>query len=51
MTDMIVRIVDGYGYLPIVEVDGKEVFRGSFKEKAVDALIACMEYVSKEELV
>lgn len=30
--DIKIRCVKGYGYLPIVDVDGEEVYRGEFKE-------------------
>jgi len=38
MTDLIVRVVEGYGYLPIIVQDGKEVYRGEFQETAELAL-------------
>ena len=42
MIDLIVRVVPDYGYLPIVEVDGEEIYRGEFKDNAGDALTMCM---------
>jgi hypothetical protein len=37
MTDIIIRFVADYGYLPIITVDGKEVYRGEFKKTAQEA--------------
>ena len=48
MTDLIVRIVEGYGFLPIIEIDGKEVYRGEYQETAGEALVKCL--VRVEEL-
>ena len=45
--DMIVRIVVGYGHLPIVFEEGKEVYRGEFQQSAHDALDKCIAYVGK----
>jgi hypothetical protein len=50
MIDMIVRVVEGYGYLPIVEVDGKEVYRGEYQTTANKALTKCKEAVERLEL-
>ena len=38
MTDLIVRVVPGYGYLPIVKIDDKEVSRGEFQPSPLEAL-------------
>ena len=35
--DIVVRCVPSYGYLPIVTVDGKEVYRGEFQPDAQSA--------------
>ena len=48
MTDLIIRIVEGYGYLPIVEVDGKEVYRGEYRETSGEALERCEARLSAE---
>lgn len=37
MTDIIVRFVPNYGYLPILIADGKEVYRGDFQKTAQQA--------------
>ena len=34
MTDIIVRYVKGLGYLPMLVVDGKEVYRGEYQKTA-----------------
>lgn len=47
MTDMIIRYVDGYGYLPIVVVDGKEVYRGEFCDFSLVALGKCEAWVMR----
>lgn len=44
MKDYVIREVPGYGYLPIVQVDGVEVYRGEFKETANFALAACINW-------
>lgn len=36
--DIILRHVEGYGWLPIIERDGRELYRGSFFESAEEAL-------------
>ena len=43
MTDYILRFVDGLGYLPIIEIDGKETYRGEYQKTAEDALAKCDE--------
>ena len=45
MVDFIIRLVPNYGYLPIIEKDGVEVFRGSFKKTSAAALETCEEHV------
>lgn len=37
MCDVIVRYVPHYGYLPIVTIDEKEVYRGEFQSQAYEA--------------
>ena len=38
--DMIIRMVEGYGFLPIiVDADGNELYRGEFQESAEMALV------------
>lgn len=44
MIDFVIRLVPYYGYLPIVMLDQKEVFRGSFKETPAEALKVCETY-------
>lgn len=41
--DYIIRKVELYGWLPIIEVDGKEVYRGSFQKTPAKALSKCIE--------
>ena len=38
MIDIIIRIVPGYGFLPIITKDGKELYRGEFTQSAELAL-------------
>lgn len=38
MLDLIIRHVPGYGYLPLIEIDGKEVYRGEMWPTAGEAL-------------
>ena len=45
--DMVVRYVVGYGYLPIVIVDGKEIYRGEFKTTAEEAFNKCCDFCAK----
>ena len=50
--DYIIRPVDGYGFLPIIKdwnEDGKELYRGEFKDTATDALIACLEWANRND--
>ena len=41
MTDLIIRLVEGYGYLPIIEKDGIETYRGEYQETSGEALAKC----------
>lgn len=44
MTDLIVRCVGGYGFLPIVKTaDGEEIYRGEFQLNAHDAIQCCLD--------
>jgi len=43
--DLISRQVPNYGWLPIIKVEEKEVFRGSFQPSAEDALGECQKYL------
>jgi hypothetical protein len=47
MTDLIIREVPGRGWLPIIEVDGKETYRGEFKKTPALALKACVARLGK----
>lgn len=38
MTDIIIRKVPNYGWLPIIMIDGKEQYRGEFRKTAEVAL-------------
>ena len=46
--DYIVRVVKGYGYLPIVIVDDVEVYRGEFKQSPGEALDACILFMNSD---
>ena len=49
MTDIIVRIVPNYGFLPIIMVDGKEVYRGEFQsthKAAFDRAVARLDVIA-----
>ncbi len=48
MIDYIVRRVDGVGFLPITEVDGKEVYRGEYQDSPFGALDKCIVRQLKE---
>lgn len=38
--DMLIRMVEGYGFLPIiVDGDGNELYRGEFQDSAEMALV------------
>ena len=45
--DLICRYVPNYGWLPIVLVEGKEFFRGSFQPTAEAALAECQQYLPR----
>ena len=47
MTDYIIRFVDGYGYMPIVEVDGVEVYRGEYQAGPVTALFKAENFMAQ----
>ena len=49
--DIILRHVEGYGWLPIIERDGKEIYRGEFQKSPQYALWKAfeVEYASQEE--
>ena len=49
--DIILRHVDGYGWLPIIELDGKEIYRGEFQTSPQYALWKALEvdYADQEE--
>ena len=47
MKDFIVRQVDGYGYLPIIQIDSKEVYRGEFQKAEIQAFIKCLDFNAK----
>ena len=47
--DIIIRYVEGYGWLPIVEKYGKEVFRGEFQKSPQYALWKAFEVENGEE--
>ena len=36
--DVVLRIVDGCGVLPILTADGEEIFRGEYQSNAEEAL-------------
>ena len=41
MTELIIIIVPGYGYIPTIKIDGKETYRGAYQETEEDALKKC----------
>ncbi len=43
MTDIIIRHVPSLGYLPILEIDGTEVYRGEYKTTPKQALQKCLD--------
>lgn len=47
MFDLIIRTVEGYGYLPIIEHDGTEYYRGSFKKSISEAAAALEEMLPR----
>ena len=46
MIDMIIRYVDGYGYLPIIKSDDKEIYRGEFQPNPNRAMERCLSAAS-----
>ena len=46
--DYIARLVDGYGYLPIIERDGKEIYRGEFAKTPELALAKCTDWMKSQ---
>lgn len=47
MYDMIIRYCGRYGFLPIVEQNGKELYRGEHQLSAEDALERCKVAVDR----
>ena len=45
MTDLIIRFVEGYGFLPIIEVDGEEIYRGEYQLTSEVALAKCNSFL------
>jgi len=45
--DFIARFVSGYGYLPILKQDGKEIYRGEFQRTAIEAIEKCQNFIEK----
>ena len=41
--DFVIRCVPGYGFLPIIKEDEKEVYRGEFQKSADLAFNKCMD--------
>jgi len=41
--DIIIRVVKGYGNLPIIIEDGKETYRGEFQTTPEEALVKCVK--------
>ena len=44
MKDFIIRQVDGYGWLPIIIQDGKEVYRGEFQSTPILAMCKALDF-------
>lgn len=49
MTDIIIRYVEGYNYLPIIQKDGKEIYRGEFQDTPLGALNKCTAFLERQE--
>jgi len=49
--DIILRHVQGFGWLPIIERDGKEVYRGEFQISPQYALWKAFEVEDGEEAI
>ncbi len=48
-TDLIIRSVPGYGFLPIIERESQELFRGEFCKSEVEALLECIHRLDAME--
>lgn len=48
--DIILRHVDGYGWLPIIERDSKEIFRGEHQAYAHEALECAERWMDERGL-
>ena len=46
MIDIIIRVVPDYGFLPILEKDGKEVYRGEFQKTPLGAMSKCQDRIA-----
>ena len=49
MKDFIIRQVDGYGWLPIIIQDGKEVYRGEFQQTPILAMCKALDFSERLE--
>lgn len=47
--DIILREVKGYGWLPLIEKNGKEIYRGEFHSQPLYALDAAEEWLDGQE--
>ena len=47
--DIILRAVKRYGWLPLIEKDGKEIYRGEFHSQPLYALDAAEEWLDGQE--
>lgn len=47
--DIILRHVEGYGWLPIIERDGKEIYRGEYWYSGHRALLAAEEWLNDRQ--
>ena len=47
-TDIIIRIVPKYGFLPIIERNGQEIYRGEFRSSVEDTLVDCLDRLCDE---
>lgn len=48
-TDLIIRCVPGYGFLPIIVKDNEELYRGEFCHSEVEALLCCIHRLDETE--
>ena len=46
MKDFVIRFVPKLGYLPIIIVDGEEVYRGEYKKTPEQALKAAINFAT-----